>query len=173
MRISFPATHRYLFPLILLLVLLFTCSGVAAKIIYLPKLSFRNGPVVEKVFKDVIHKCDSTNGNNKYIFEVGLIEKGGRKILLDFSPKTLKLLYPTPSLRGFTVIDNRYFFIYEYHEPKNIIFSTKKYPFRIKENLDLMVFGWSAEWFYLIDGETYKNLTFDEFSELEIKFYFR
>lgn len=164
---------KFLYIFVLISALFVNSSGVAAKIIYLPKLSFRNGPVVEKVFKDVIHKCDSTNGNNKYIFEVGLIEKGGRKILLDFSPKTLKLLYPTPSLRGFTVIDNRYFFIYEYHEPKSIIFSTKKYPFRIKERFELSEIGWPAKWFYLIDGESYKSLTFDEFSELEIKFYFR
>ena len=163
---------KFLRIFVLISALCLNSSEATAKIIYLPKLSFRNEPVVEKVFREVIHKCDSTNGKNKYIFEVGFIEKN-EKILLDFTPKTLNLLYPTPSLRGFTIIGNQYFFIYEYHEPKNIIFSTKKYPFRIKENLDLMVFGWSAEWFYLIDGETYKSLTFDEFSELEIKFYFK
>ena len=78
---------KFLYIFVLISALFVNNSGVAAKIIYLPKLSFRNGPVVEKVFKDVIHKCDSTNGNNKYIFEVGLIEKGGGGNIVGFLSK--------------------------------------------------------------------------------------
>lgn len=172
MKISRLSPHRFLLHLISLLALTFAHSDMAAKIIYLPKLSFRNEPVVEKVFREVIHKCDSTNGKNKYIFEVGFTEKD-EKILLDFVPKTLKLLYPTPSLRGFAIIDKRYFFIYEYFEPQNIILSTKKYPFKIKDHFELSEIGWPPEWFYLIEGESYKSLTFDEFSKLEMKFLFK
>lgn len=145
-----------------------------AENIYLSKLSFVNEPILSTVFKEVIHKCDSLKGNKRYAFSVGMYIKDD-DILVDFEATYPKYLVNGTNLIGFTIINNRYFFIYCDRDLKNVFTkSSQKFKFTIKDKKKLTELGRHTEWYYLIsNGESYKSLTFDEFSKVAMEFLFK
>lgn len=160
-----PTLHRIIFLFGFLLTLLSGRFEATAGKLYLTQLIISDRPVIDSVFRAVIHTSDSIYGKSKKAFSVGWIERGDA-ILLDFdyiNPKNLDPKYPP---KGFIVFDNRYFFIYYSKKPKALMEkSTNKVPFIVRKRLELFSYKEYGEWRYLITGNTFNELDSWEYCE--------
>lgn len=154
---------RFIFLLCVTVILFANHENATAKKVYLTQFSDTRRPVIDSVFKAVIHKSDSIYGKSKRAFSVGWLERGNA-ILLDFDYN--KYLDPEFPPKGFIIFNNRYFFIYSSKKPKALIEkSTNKIPFIVRKRTEIFSYKEAGEWMYLITDNTFNELTFGEYSE--------
>ncbi len=158
---------RFIFLLCVTVTLFANHENATAKKVYLTQFSDTGRPVIDSVFKAVIHKSDSIYSKSKRAFSVGWLERGDA-ILLHFDYINPKYLDPEFPPKGFIIFNNRYFFIYSSKKPKALIEkSTNKIPFIVRKRTEIFSYKEAGEWRYLITGNTFNELTFWEYSEFD------
>lgn len=160
---------KYLYPLIFLLALIFSHSDMAAEKIYLPQVSWGENNAIDFVIKKVIHEFDSIGISRKEVILSIFYEKNDT-LLCIFQPMKLQLIRSKSktNMRGYRIADNLCFIIISDEKyPKKFIPSNRKKTFII-DNPNMVGAVDGIYLYYMIIGESYKELSYKEWDRLYV-----